>query len=75
MLPLFLILGIGFGLLAAGCAYVISYSEHRRRFLNPGQSARRMALETAVVTFIFFFVAALVLWFVLTVVLRPPGQS
>ncbi len=73
MLVLFLVLGAGFGLLAAACAYVISYSEHRRRFLNPGQSARRLALDTAVVTFIFFFVAALVLWFVLTVVMRPRG--
>lgn len=65
MLPLFLVLGTVFGALGAVGAYVISYSEHRRRRLRPGQSARRMALETAAVTFVVFFVAAIVLSFLL----------
>jgi hypothetical protein len=65
MLPLFLVLGMVFGALGALGAYVISYSEYRRRRLRPGQSARRMALETAAVTFAVFFLAAIVLSFVL----------
>jgi hypothetical protein len=65
MLPLFLVLGAAFGMLGAIGAYVISYSEYRRRRLRPGQSARRMALETATVTFAVFFIAAMVLSFVL----------
>jgi threonine/homoserine/homoserine lactone efflux protein len=65
MLTLFLVLGTVFGALGAAGAYVISYSEYRRRRLNPGQSARRMALETAAVTFVVFFVAAIGLSFLL----------
>ncbi len=65
ILPLLLALGVLFGLLAAACAYVISYAELRRRFLSPGQNPRRMALRTAAVTFVFFVVAAIVLSFVL----------
>jgi hypothetical protein len=65
MLPLFLVLGTAFGALGAVGAYVIAYSEYRRRRLSPGQSARRMAIETAVVTFVVFFVSAIVLSFIL----------
>jgi hypothetical protein len=65
MLPLFLTVGTVFGALAAACAYVISYGEYRQRMLRPDQNPRRMALGTATVTFAFFFVAAVVLSFVL----------
>ena len=65
MLPMFLGLGAVFGALGAAGAYVISYSEYRRRRLSPGQSARRMALGTAGVTFVVFFFAAIALSFVL----------
>ncbi len=71
ILPLLLVLGMLFGALAAACAYVISYAEHRRRFLRPDQNPRRMALQTAVVTFAFFVVTAIVLAFVLPLVMRP----
>jgi hypothetical protein len=74
MLPLLLALGTLFGVLAAACAYVISYAENRHRMLAPGQDPRRMALETAAVTFAFFFVAAVVLSFVLSFVLGRPGS-
>ncbi len=73
VLPVLLLFGVVFGALAAACAYLISYAELRRRFLRPGQSARRMALRTATVTFIFFVVAAIVLAFVLPIAMRPPG--
>jgi len=65
MLPVFLVLGTVFGALGAAGAYVIAYSEYRRRRLSPGQSARRMALETAAVTFVVFFLAAIALSFLL----------
>jgi threonine/homoserine/homoserine lactone efflux protein len=65
MLPLFLVLGTVFGALGAAGAYAISYSEYRHRRLRPDQSARRMALETAAVTFVVFFLAAIVLSFLL----------
>jgi hypothetical protein len=74
VLPLLLAIGALFGVLAAACAYVITYTELRRRFLRPDQNPRRMALHTAVVTFIFFVVAALVLSFVLPIVFKPAGQ-
>ena len=65
LLPMFAALGALFGTLAAACAYVISYAEYRQRMLRPDQDPRRMALGTATVTFAFFFVAAVVLSFVL----------
>ena len=61
VLPLMLLVGTIFGALGAAGAYLISYSEYRQRFLRPGQSARRMALEVAAMTFGFFVVASLVL--------------
>jgi hypothetical protein len=65
MLAVFLMLGSVFGALAAAGAYVISYSEYRRRRLRPDQNARRMAVETAAVTFLVFLGAALLLSFIL----------
>ena len=73
MLPLFLTLGALFGALAAAGAYVISYAEYRRRMLRPDQDPRTMALEVAAVTFLVFFVAAIVLSFVLPLVLGGSG--
>jgi hypothetical protein len=65
LLPMFLLLGVLFGALAAACAYLIAYGEYRQRMLRPGQNARRMALGTATTTFVFFVVAAIILSFVL----------
>ena len=61
VLWLLLLLGTVFGALGAAGAYAISYAEYRQRFLRPGQSAKRMALEVAAMTFAFFVVASLVL--------------
>ena len=65
MLGLFLSLGALFGLLAAAAAYFIAYNEYRQRFLRPDQNATTMALEMAIVTFLFFFAGSIVLWFAL----------
>jgi hypothetical protein len=57
-----MLLGIVFGSLAGACAFVIAYSEYRRNWTFTG-SAVRMALRTAFVTFLFFFLAgALLPW-------------
>ena len=58
------ILGVTFGLLAAACAYVISYAEYKRNWSFRG-SAAKMALRSALVTFLFFFVAAIALFGIL----------
>ena len=70
MLPLFLGIGALFGALAAAAAYAISYHEYRQRMLRLDQNPRRMALGTAITTFVFFLVASIVL----AVVLDPAQQ-
>jgi hypothetical protein len=59
-LQLSAVLGLVFGALAAACAFVISYAEYKRNWNFRG-SATKMALRSALVTFVFFFVAALAL--------------
>jgi hypothetical protein len=63
---LLITIGAVFGLLAAACAYVISYHEYRQRMLRLDQNPRQMALRTAIVTFVFMLLAAVVLSFVLS---------
>jgi H+/gluconate symporter-like permease len=70
MLGFFMSFGAMFGLLAAASAYLIAYHEYRQKMLRPEQSAAKLALQTAVVTFAFFFVGSVVLYFLL----RPAGQ-
>jgi hypothetical protein len=53
-------LGLVFGLLAAACAFTISYGEYKRNWSFRG-SAVNMALRSAAVTFVFFFLAAILL--------------
>jgi len=65
-LAFFVFIGVIFGALAAACAYVISLNEYRQRMLRMDQHPRRMALGAAVATFLFFFVASIVLYFLLT---------
>jgi hypothetical protein len=62
---LLITIGAVFGLLASACAYVISYNEYRQRMLRLDQNPRKMALQTAVATFVFMLLAAVVLSFVL----------
>jgi len=63
---LLITIGAVFGLLAAACAYVISYNEYRQRMLRLDQNPRKMALQTAVATFVFMLLAAVILSFVLS---------
>ena len=65
VLPMFLVIGVLFGGLAAAAAFFISYHEYRQRMLRLDQNPRRMALGTATMTFVFFFVASIVLAYVL----------
>lgn len=53
-------LGVVFGLLAAACAFTISYGEYKRNWSFRG-SAVKMALRSAAVAFGFFFLAAILL--------------
>lgn len=69
-LGLFLAIGGLFGLLAATGAYAIAYHEYRQRMLRVDQRPRRMALEAAIVTFVFIMIASVVLYFAL----RPEGH-
>jgi hypothetical protein len=63
---LLITIGAVFGLLAAACAYVISYNEYRQRMLRLDQNPKQMALQTAVATFVFMLLAAVILSFVLS---------
>ena len=65
ILPLYLGIGVLFGALAALCAYLISYHEYRQRMLRLDQNPRRMAMSTAIFTFVFFVIAAIALSFVI----------
>lgn len=66
-LELSAVLGAVFGALAAACAFAISYAEYKRNWSFRG-SATKMALRSALVTFVFFFVAAIALGFVFQMV-------
>ncbi|MFL6279637.1 MAG: hypothetical protein ACJ731_05970 [Vicinamibacterales bacterium] len=57
-LQLGVVLGLAFGLLAAACAFAISYGEYKRNWSFRGSPAK-MALRSALVAFAFFFLAAI----------------
>jgi len=59
-LQLSAVLGAVFGLLAAACAFFISYHEYKNNWNFRGSPAM-MALRSAAVAFAFFFIAALAL--------------
>ena len=66
-LELSAVLGLVFGMLGGACAFVISYGEYKRNWSFRG-SASRMALRSALVTFAFFFLAAMVLGLIIRLV-------
>jgi len=59
-LALGVVFGLVFGVLAGACAFVIAYHEYKRNWSFRG-SAAAMALRSALVAFLFFFAAAVVL--------------
>jgi hypothetical protein len=65
VLPMFIAIGAVFGALAAAAAYTIALNEYRQRMLRLDQHPRRMALQTAGVTFTAFFLGSIVLAFIL----------
>ncbi len=67
-LELSAVLGVTFGLLAAACAFFISYAEYKRNWSFRG-SPTKMALRSALVAFLFFFAAALALGVVFRMVM------
>ena len=54
------VFGLVFGALAGACAFAIAYHEYKRNWSFRG-SAAKMALRSAFVAFVFFFVASIVL--------------
>ncbi len=67
MKTMLVLIGALFGALAAACAYVIALNEYRQRMLRPDQNPRTLALNAAVVTFVFVLIASIVL----AVILAP----
>jgi hypothetical protein len=63
-------IGLIFGLIAGACAFVIAYSEYRRNWAFHG-NAGLAALRTAIVTFLLFLAAGIVLPWVFRRVLAP----
>ena len=61
-------LGAVFGVLAAACAFFISYAEYKRNWSFRG-NATTMALRSAAVAFLFFFLAAIALGFAFQLVM------
>ena len=60
---LLLVIGGFFGFLGAVMAYLITYKEWIHHYTSP-EIPRKMALETAIVTFIFFLAVAMLVGFV-----------
>ena len=71
-LGLGLTLGLVFGALAGICAFIIAYGEYRRNWAFTG-NAVTMALRSALVAFLFFFLAGLALPWVFRMLL--PGNG
>ena len=61
-----ILFGAIFGLLSGACAFVIAYAEYKRNWSFTG-NATAMALRSAVVTFLVFFLAAIVLPWIFTI--------
>jgi len=65
-LATFVIVGVIFGSLAGLSAFYIAYAEHRQRMRAPTErSPEQLAARTAIVTFLFFFLASCALPWIL----------
>ena len=60
-----ILIGLVFGLLGAGIAYLITFNEYKRRDIR-GKSAVREASEVAVFAFVFFVILGVALAFIFT---------
>ncbi len=63
---LFLSIGLIFGFLAGVIAYLILYGEYVHHFMGDTKRPRKMALQGAIFTFIFFFLLSLIAGYILT---------
>ena len=62
----FVVIGVVFGSLAGLCAFFIAYAEHRQRMRAlTEKSPEELATRTAIVTFLFFFLASCALPWIL----------
>ena len=66
------VLGLVFGVLAGTCAFIIAYGEYRRNWAFTG-NAVTMALRSALVAFLFFFVAGILLPWVFRLLVPGAG--
>ena len=55
-----IIAGLVSGTIAGTCAFVVSFGSYQNQFMDT-RTPRRLALQTAIVTFLFFFLAAIAL--------------
>ena len=63
-IEVFIMLGVVFGLLAGASAYVITFGEYKQR-MRSTSDARKGAMRSATVAFLFFFLASLALPWIL----------
>jgi hypothetical protein len=70
---MFVILGAMFGLLAAACAFVIAYAEYQHHFPGKRQPLV-MALQTALMAFLFFFLFSAALPWLLRLIAPHSGR-
>jgi hypothetical protein len=68
----FLGLGVLFGALASGTAYIIFYREYVHHFVDTNK-VRAMALRGAITAFLFFVGFSMLAGFVITRFVIPPG--
>jgi hypothetical protein len=67
--PIAFVVGVTLAPLAAIMAYIITYQEYQHHYPDSG-TPRRMALQTAVYTFVFFVILSLAAGWVLGMMLR-----
>jgi ABC-type transporter Mla maintaining outer membrane lipid asymmetry permease subunit MlaE len=70
--PLFALIGLVFGALAAAMAFLTTYAEYSRYPYLPRRAALKQALQMAGATLLFFVLLALGIGGVVAVTMRPP---
>ena len=67
--PITLIIGLTFSPIAAIMAFLITYNEYRRHY-STETKPRKMALEVAIVTFVFFLALSVVIGWLLKGIIK-----